>query len=143
MLPHMAASPRVITLSPLSPLCFLFAQGCAESRHHLPGAPEADPGCYPVPPSPGYPNARPRRAGLTAEQDGESDVTAAAADTLVCADRPCNREEVREGRKEQSFRRATLLRPLPHFLVLLSFPVFHGPLGDELPSCSDGGTAEK
>lgn len=64
----------------------VFPQGCAESGHHLPGASEADPGCYPGPPSPGHPNARPRCAGLTAEGDGESDTPAAAADTLVCAD---------------------------------------------------------
>lgn len=70
----------------------MFAQGCAESWHHVPGAPEADPGCHPVPPSPGYPNARPRRAGLTAGRDGES----AAPDPLVCAD----------GRHERGKKRA-------------------------------------
>lgn len=68
------ASPRVITLFLQFPsFDFSFVQGCAESGHHLPGASEADPGCDPVAPSPGYPNARPGRAGLTAEGDGESD----------------------------------------------------------------------
>lgn len=44
------------------PLC---PQRCTEPRHHFPWAPEADPGCHPDPQSPGHPNARPRRAGLT------------------------------------------------------------------------------
>lgn len=46
----------------LSHLC---PQRCTEPWNHIPWAPEADPGCHPDPPSPGHPNARPRRSGLT------------------------------------------------------------------------------
>ncbi len=46
----------------------LFLQGCAESRHHLSGAPETDPVCHTDSQSAGYPDARPRSASLTDPQ---------------------------------------------------------------------------
>ncbi|XP_016365400.1 ephrin type-A receptor 10 isoform X1 [Sinocyclocheilus rhinocerous] len=42
--------------------------GCAESRHHLSGAPETDPVRHPDSQSAGYPDARPRSASLTDPQ---------------------------------------------------------------------------
>ncbi len=46
----------------------LCLQGCAKSRHHLPGAPETDPVCHTDSQSAGYPDARPRSASLTDPQ---------------------------------------------------------------------------
>lgn len=66
-------------------------QGCAESWNHVPGAPEADLGRHPNPASPGHPNARPRRSGLSyregqGRRDGCHAAAAATAEPHVRAD---------------------------------------------------------
>lgn len=139
------------SFSPFSILCLLFAQGRAESGHHLPGASEADPGCHPVPPGPGYPNARPRRAGLTTEGDGESDAAAAAhthTHTRRCVqtDDVTEKRGEREGRNEQIFLLAALLQPLPRSPRTSLLPRFlwlPPPLELSFPSCRDGGKQQR